>query len=258
MSSKESAGWAASEVLGPEQAASGSISHPQPEELGWPFWWAHCLGITFELVGNTCNTTPKPIWFFFSMATCKCTYSIYVCNLFTYACDLYELLSVCSVSEWIDFSWDECDLRCVYFFHFKTNHACSWTLWSLARGLWGVLKHMGIKFWTFILSVPELECCMQGCGWTTQFSVQLFRSAELPCRSSTEILSYGHYEVGPSREANRQNFWSCLSKISLSSKDLDTYSWWLWRDHSQNNWIFPLMIDFYGMLNRKSRFLWKG
>lgn len=139
-------------------------------------------------------------------------------------------------------------MHCVYFFPFKTNKSCNCFACSEnlqnsvlgSVGCSGAHEYGVVNLHSFKPCTPQLECCMQVCGWTTQFSVHLFSSTELPCRSNTEISSYSHWEVGPSREANRQNFWSCVSKISLSSRVLDTYSWWFWRGPSQTKLNFAI------------------
>lgn len=89
--------------------------------------------------------------------------------------------------------------------------------------------------------------------------MQLFSSAELPSRGSTETSTYGRCEVAPSGEANRKNFPSCLSKISLSFRVLNTlgtYSWWFCRVHG---W-YPGITELCHWLKRiisSSRFLLK-
>lgn len=141
-------------------------------------------------------------------------------------------------------------MHCVYFFPFKTNKSCNCFACSenLQNSVLGSVRCSGahgygvVNLHSFKPCTPQLECCMQVSGWTTQFSVHLFSSTELPCRSSTEISSYSHWEVGPSREQTGRtsgHVWArsvCpLESLILTAGDFGGVL-------VRHSWILPLMM----------------
>lgn len=181
---------------------------------------------------------------------------------FTYAYDFSELLSVCSVTEWITFNRSVICIVFTFFLLKQTNHATALLAVKICKiqclAPWGVLERMGMELWTFthlnlvhlnwnaackFVDGPRSFLCICSLAQSC-----LAGAAQKSHHIATEKLVPAEKQTGRTSDHVWARSVCPLESLILTAGDFGGVL-------VRHSWILPLMMDFYRAPNRKSWFL---